>query len=230
MLASARISVIIPTLAEEKGLARTLTSVLAEDVEVIVVDGGSADRTCQIAEEMGALVLHAEPGRGRQMNVGAMSATGEILLFVHGDTTLPEGYGAEIRRGLARSGVALGAFSLELRGQSRGLGLISWGANMRSKWLGLPYGDQGLFMGRGVFDSVGGYPQTAIMEDFSLVQAMRKKGRIYVSKRRVVSSGRRWDQRGLFTPTLLNQVIIFGFLLGLSPQRLAKIYGVRQKV
>jgi rSAM/selenodomain-associated transferase 2 len=224
------LSVIIPTLNEETHLRRTLQSVLTEEVEVIVVDGGSQDRTCQIAEEMGAVVLHSPPGRSAQMNMGATHACGDILFFVHADTLLPENYGSEVQRILARSDVVLGAFSLRLVGKQRGLGLISWGANLRTKWFGLPYGDQGLFLSREMFTAVGGYPQTPIMEDFRLVQSLGKRGRFCLSPQVVKSSGRRWDKRGLLYPTLINQLIIFGFLLGLSPHRLAKIYGVRPNV
>ncbi len=224
------ISVIVPTLNEEQWLGQTLESVLIESVEVIVVDGGSQDATCMIAKEMGALVLHSEPGRGSQMNRGAEQATGDILLFVHADTQLPAHYGQVIRRCLAQQEVVIGAFRLNLTGQTRGLGLISWGANLRAKWLGLVYGDQGLFMTREMFQAVGGYPASPIMEDFILVQQLRKKGRIGLAAAEVKSSGRRWDTHGLWYPFLINQLVILGFFLGLSPDFLAKIYGFRKKV
>ena len=221
------ISVIIPTLNEEQGIARTLGSVMTEDVEVIVVDGGSADATCAIAGEMGAMVLHSQAGRGVQMNMGAASARGEVLLFVHGDTQLPAQYKRMVQDCLAGAGVVIGGFHLHLTGSKKGLALISWGANIRSKWLGLVYGDQGLFVSRKLFYEVGGYPETAIMEDFMLVQQLRKKGRIGLADGTVQSSGRRWQKYGLWYPSLMNQLIIAGFLLGVSPARLARFYGVR---
>ncbi len=224
------VSVIIPTLNEESGLAITLRSVLNEDVEVIVVDGGSGDRTCQIAEEMGALVLHSKPSRGAQMNLGAERARGDILLFLHGDTRLPEQYLRGMVDCLAKPDTAICAFRLRLCGKRRGLALISWGANLRSKWFGLVYGDQGLFMAKELFLAVGGFSEGAILEDFILVQKLRRMGRVRLAGCEVASSARRWDRHGLWYPFLINQLIILGFYLGLSPKVLAQIYGVRQKV
>ncbi len=131
------ISVIIPTLNEEHGIAQTLYAVQAKDVEVIVVDGGSRDDTCVIAQKMGAMVLHSESGRGKQMNHGAQQASGDIVLFLHADTELPVDYAQDIRQCLQKTKVVAGAFCLQLTGQKKGLSLISWGANIRSKYLGL---------------------------------------------------------------------------------------------
>lgn len=224
------VSIIIPTLNEENGLATTLRSVLSENVEVIVVDGGSDDRTCRVAEEMGVLVLHAKPSRGAQMNLGAERASGDILLFLHADTRLPEQYLEAMLYCLNQPETSVGAFRLRLWGKRRGMALISWGANLRSKWFGLVYGDQGLFMAKELFFAVGCFPEMAIMEDFILVQKLRRRGRVRLASGEVLSSARRWDRHGLWYPSLVNQLIILGFYLGLSPKILAKLYGVRQKV
>lgn len=220
------ISVIIPTLNEEQRIVQTLRSVMTEAVEVIVVDGGSRDATCILAGEMGAVVLHSDSGRGLQMNTGAKYAKGEVLLFVHGDTELPRQYVRLVQECLAGAGVAAGAFRLHLTGSGKGLSMIAWGANIRSKWLGWVYGDQGLFLSKELFMAVGGYPETALMEDFMLVQRLRKKGRICLAEGTVQSSGRRWEKHGLWYPVLLNQVIIAGYFLGLPGSFLARLYGV----
>ncbi|PLX48538.1 MAG: glycosyltransferase [Desulfobulbaceae bacterium] len=221
------LSIIIPTLNEEEHLAATLDR-LPADLEVVVVDGGSRDATAAIARGHGASLLVTEAGRGRQMNAGARAATGEVLLFLHADTLLPPDFQAEVGRCLARQDGVAGAFRLQFNGVGPGLALIAWGANMRSRLWQLPYGDQALFMERRVFDDLGGFPEVALLEDLMLVKALRKQGRIVLSNQAVYSSARKWRQHGLLRTTLVNQLIVAGFFFGLSPQFLAKIYGVRK--
>lgn len=224
---SRSLSIIIPALNEEGRLAATLAA-LPAGVEVIVVDGGSRDATPVIAREYGARLVISEPGRARQMNIGARNASGEILLFLHADTLLPPGFQDEVESCLGQKGAVAGAFRLHLVGAKRGLGLIAWGANMRCRYLGLPYGDQALFMERQLFSELGGFPEVGLMEDVMLVAALRKKGRVVLAEESVQSSGRKWQQQGLIRTTLVNQLILAGFLLGLSPEFLAQIYGVRK--
>lgn len=219
------LSIIIPTLNEEEHLAATLARVPA-DVEVVVVDGGSRDATAAIARGHGAGLLVTEAGRGGQMNAGARAATGEILLFLHADTLLPPDFQVEVGRCL-QDGVA-GAFRLQFSDAGPGLALVAWGANMRSRLWQQPYGDQALFMERRIFDGLGGFPEVALLEDLMLVRALRKQGRIVLSHQAVQSSARKWRRRGLLRTTLVNQLILAGFFFGLSPQFLAKIYGVRK--
>lgn len=221
------LSIIIPTLNEEDTLAATLSS-LPADVEVVVADGGSGDATQAIAKEHGALLVISEAGRARQMNMAVEKACGEFLLFLHADTLLPDGFQEEVKACLSGEGVVAGAFRLQLVGEKRGLGLVSWGANMRCRFLQMPYGDQALFMDRKVFMELGGFAEVALMEDFMLVAALRKMGKIVLSEKYVQSSGRKWQQQGLIRTTLVNQLIIAGFLLGLSADFLAQLYGVRK--
>jgi rSAM/selenodomain-associated transferase 2 len=221
------LAIIIPTLNEEGQLAATLAA-LPGDVEVVVVDGGSRDATQAIAVESGARLLVSEPGRARQMNMGGRQASADILLFLHADTLLPPGFQGEVTACLGREGAVAGAFRLHLVGDKKGLGLVSWGANMRSRLLQLPYGDQALFMGRQLFAELGGFPDVALMEDYMLVSALRKKGRVVLSDKHVISSGRKWQRQGLIRTTLVNQLVITGFLLGLAPEFLAQLYGVRK--
>jgi rSAM/selenodomain-associated transferase 1 len=135
------ISIIIPTLNEAPNLASTLRSIRnASNVEVIVVDGGSSDETVKVARSWSTRVLSFAPGRARQMNAGAARATGEILLFLHGDTRLPRGYDNYIRKILARPHTVTGAFQLRIDGKLPGLRIAERMVNVRSRRLQFPYG------------------------------------------------------------------------------------------
>jgi uncharacterized protein len=219
------ISVIIPALDEAAHLHRTLAGLGGvDDLEIIVVDGGSQDETIAIAAAHGAVVLSAPRGRARQMNAGAAAAHGEMLLFLHADTQLPPGFAVEAQRQLAGPGVAAGAFRLGIAGQKRGLRQVAQLANWRATALQMPYGDQGLFLRARLFREVGGFPDQALMEDFALIRTLRRRGRIVIAPLTAITSGRRWQQQGLIRTTLLNQMIILGYLLGCPPHRLARWY------
>jgi len=217
------ISVVIPTLNEEGYLPSTLASVQgARGLELIVVDGGSTDDTVRIARSSGAFVVHSEPGRARQMNEGARVARGSMLLFLHADTRVPRGFAERVRRTLADESVAAGAFGLRIEGPRWSLRVVERLVRWRCRWFGLPYGDQALFMRAPTFHGAGGYPQQPIMEDFDLVRRLRRLGRIQVVSEMVETSGRRWLKRGVGRVTLLNQVIILAYVLGVGPERLAR--------
>ena len=218
------ISVIIPTLNEEKTLQATIDSARAEGVEIIVSDGGSEDATRVIAEDMADMALSSASGRGAQMNAGAVAARGDALLFLHADTLLPEGWVEEVVEILKDGRVSCGAFRFALSEKSAAFGLISAMVNLRSKWLKLPYGDQALFMRRESFEALGGFRALPIMEDVELVRRLRKKGRIKITKRAVVTSARRWRKEGWLWTTLRNQALLWLYLLGLSPERLHRFY------
>jgi uncharacterized protein len=225
------ISVIIPTLDEAAYLSRTLACLVGVDnLEIIVVDGGSRDETIAIAAAHGAVVLTAPRGRARQMNAGAAAARGELLLFLHADTRLPPGFAIEARRQLACPRVAAGAFRLTISGQQRGLRLVAQLANWRATALQMPYGDQALFLHTSLFKEIGGFPDLPLMEDFALIRTLRRRGRIVIAPLTVVTSGRRWQQQGLIRTTLRNQIIILAYLFGCSPHRLALWYRREQQV
>jgi rSAM/selenodomain-associated transferase 2/rSAM/selenodomain-associated transferase 1 len=218
-----RISVIIPALDEREYIARALESAIrARDVEVLVIDGGSRDGTVELARSRGVRVISERPGRARQMNAGAAEATGDILLFLHADTRLPKGYDARVRRILARPGTAAGAFSLRFDASSRGLKWIERLANWRSRWLGLPFGDQAIFVRADLFHRLGGYREMPIMEDFELMRRLRLRGRIAMASKPAVTSARRWLARGTWWTTLIHQAIIGAYALGVSPARIAR--------
>lgn len=219
------ISVIIPTLNEAAGIPRSIASAVQEpDIEVIVVDGGSRDGTVQVARRQGAATLEVPAGRGRQMNAGAEASSGEYLVFLHADTILPPNYASLVRRLLASPDVVAGAFRLGIEGRRRSLRWIETGANWRSRWLQLPYGDQALFVRSRLFSEMGGYSDLPIMEDYDLVRRLARKGRVALAPDAVVTSARRWEQLGVVRTTLLNQVMLTGHLLGLSPRKMAAFY------
>ncbi len=219
------VSVIIPARNEEVSLPATLAAAVAgAPHEIIVVDGGSTDRTAAIARNHDAIFVSAPPSRARQMNHGAAVATGEFLLFLHADTLLPPDYVARVCCTLAPPGVAGGAFAFAIAGEFPGRRLIELGTNHRARRRQLPYGDQGLFVSRTVFDRVGGFPDQPFMEDYEFVRRLQHLGGIAIAPAFAVTSGRRWQRRGAVGTTLLNQLIVLGYRLGVSPARLARWY------
>jgi uncharacterized protein len=193
-------------------------------VEVIVVDGGSSDQTVERALQLGATVLRTTPGRAQQMNSGANAATGKLLLFLHADTHLPQNFLALVQQTLAQPGTIAGAFDLGIRGHQLGLRWVEWGVKWRSRRLQLPYGDQALFLAAHTFHQLGGFAELPIMEDFELVQRLRQRGRISIAPAQVITSGRRWQKLGVCQTTLINQLVIAAYFLGVSPNRIARFY------
>jgi hypothetical protein len=219
------ISIIIPTLNEAANIEATLASVQgASDVEVIVVDGGSRDHTADLARACGATVLTTEAGRAGQMNAGAAAAKGEVLLFLHADTRLPERFDEFVRQALSRPGTVAGAFKLRIDGSAWGLRMIERLANWRSHRWHMPYGDQAIFLRAETFHDIGGFPDMPIMEDFELMRRLRRRGRIAIVPVPIVTSARRWEKMGVLKTTLINQAMIVAYLLGVSPLRLARWY------
>jgi rSAM/selenodomain-associated transferase 2 len=216
-----KISIVIPVLNEAPHLAKTL-SMQATDVEIIVVDGGSQDETVAIAQSFGVKVLQSAPGRATQMNAGAKVASGEILLFLHADTRLPDSFDQMIRDALK---VAIaGAFQLRIDANQTGIRWIERGVNWRSCYLQLPYGDQALFLRTETFQKIGGFPPLPIMEDFEFVRTLRQLGKIVILPKPVITSGRRWQKLGVFRTTIVNQIVIFAYLIGISPTRIQAWY------
>ncbi|MCW5212652.1 TIGR04283 family arsenosugar biosynthesis glycosyltransferase, partial [Desulfobulbus sp. TB] len=210
------ISIIIPTLNEGQHIGTCLDRLLlhrrssdnlANLSEIIVADGGSTDQTLQeiSARGIGIQLLHTESGRGQQQHCGANVASGDILLFLHCDTVLPETFAEDICSTLEKKDVIAGAFRLHINGCGVGLRLIEAGVQLRSSLLKLPYGDQALFMRRSTYFAVGGFQKQPIMEDLALVLRLQKLGRIALTQTHVTTSARRWLQHGLIKTTLINQ-------------------------
>ena len=217
---AAGISVIIPTRNEAGRIGALVESL--RGVEVIVSDAGSPDGTASAARRAGARVVGGACGRGPQMNAGAAVAAGEILLFLHADTTLPGGWAAEVRRLLDEPGVAGGAFRLTIDGPGIGLRVIERCVGWRSRFLRLPYGDQAIFLRRETFEAMGGYRPIPAMEDYEFARRLGRVARIALSPLAVRTGGRMWAERGVVGTTLLNAACVAGYHLGLPPARIAR--------
>ena len=225
-----RVSVIIPVLNEEGHISATLRAIAQGHAhEVIVVDGGSTDKTVQRAKEAGVSVLVSKPGRARQMNTGAALAQGGSLLFLHADTLLSPGWAEVVYQTLRSPGVAAGAFRFRIMGKFRGKSFVEWATGIRSRWLQRPYGDQGLFLTRALFEEMGGFADLPIMEDYEFVGRLRRRGRIITVAEPALTSGRRWETLGVLRTTLRNQWMLAGYHLGVAPERLAKHYRARKR-
>lgn len=221
-----RISVIIPALNEAGRIERAVDSARqADNVEILVADGGSTDATPAVARACGASVLQVPRGKALQMNAAARAATGDILLFLHADTRLPMGYDAHVRRAMENSRTAAGAFMLSIDGHGRALRWIEAMTGLRSRFFSMPYGDQAIFVRRAVFEKLGRYAEMPIMEDFEFMRRMKRaKNLSILLPVPVYTDARRWERLGVLRTTLRNQRIILGYLLGVSPEKLRGWY------
>ena len=221
-----RISIIIPAINEADHIANTIESIgPGNKKEVIVVDGGSDDHTVEIAKSLGAKVITGTPPRARQMNRGADQATGEVLVFLHADTRLPEKFEDVIFNSFKEPDMVAGAFELRMDSPAPGLRLIERLANWRSRYLKLPYGDQAIFISSRVFHEIGGFSDIPIMEDFELIRRLRKQGKIVTVPSPVFTSARRWQNFGTLKTTVINQIVIAAYVMGIAPEVIARWYG-----
>jgi rSAM/selenodomain-associated transferase 2/rSAM/selenodomain-associated transferase 1 len=218
------ISVVIPALNEGVDIETSIRSALNENVEIVIVDGGSTDDTVTRAMRAGARVETGSRGRALQQNRGASSARGKVLLFLHADSRLPHGYINHVFETLMDTETVAGAFRFKTNLDNPLMKVIELMTNIRSQYFKLPYGDQGLFIRKPVFESVGGFPEVPIAEDLFLVRRLSKKGRIRIAPAHVVTSARRWQTLGLFRTTLINQFVLAGLCLGVSPSTLSSLY------
>ena len=222
-----RLSIIIPVLNEAETIAArldALQALRARSVEVIVVDGGSADDSPARAAPLADRVITAPRGRGRQMNAGAEQATGEVLLFLHADTVLPD-LATERIEAAVTGGALWGRFDVRIDGASVMLPIVAALMNGRSRLTGIATGDQAIFATREAFARVGGFPDIPLMEDIAFSSAMRGVARPACLAEKVTTSGRRWEKHGVWRTILMMWWLRLRFWLGVSPQALAREYG-----
>ena len=223
------LAIVMPVLNEAAGIEaalRALMPLMARGVRVLVADGGSADDTPARARRFGGVeVIEAARGRAAQMNAGAQAASGaRVLLFLHADTTLPPDADRLILRALAEGRHVWGRFDVRIAGRPRMLRVVAACMNVRSRWSGIATGDQALFMTRAAFDAIGGFPEQPLMEDIEMSKRLRTLSRPACLRERVITSGRRWESRGVWATIVLMWRLRWAYWRGASPQVLARRY------
>ena len=210
------ISIIIPTLNEEKTISQCLETVVnIPGIEIIVSDGGSTDSTVEIAgQHSDVKVVRSQAGRSIQMNNGAACARGEILLFLHADCILPREDVLKIRQIFDSGKFVGGAFQIRLLSDKFTYRWLEMGINFRPKAFKLPYGDQGLFVKRSIFEKLGGFREMPVCEDLDFVYRLRRKyGEIAILNGRISSSVRTWKNRGIFRTSFRNQLLLYSYMI-----------------
>lgn len=220
-----RISVIVPTLNEAPTIVRTLSRVRESgSCEIVVVDGGSEDGTPEAARSFADVVLVAPRGRASQMNAGARSATGDLLLFLHADTRLPNDFLGLLREALQDPATVGGRFDVQLDATGWSFRMIETLMNLRSRLTRISTGDQAMFVRREVFLELGGFPEIELMEDIEFSRRLKRKGNIACLRARVLTSARRWQRDGVCKTIGLMWGLRLAYFLGVPPRRLRMLY------
>lgn len=221
------LSIIVPVLNEAATLPALLAHLLPlprQGCEVLIVDGGSEDGSANLAQCAGFTVLHAPRGRARQMNCGAAQASGDVLLFLHADTQLPEDAIALLTRALAGGQHCWGRFDVRITGRHFMLRVVSRLMNVRSRLSGIATGDQAIFVKRAAFEAVDSFPDQDLMEDIELSKRLRRLSRPACIDRCVSTSGRRWETRGVWATIWLMWRLRWAYWRGVPAAQLAKAY------
>jgi rSAM/selenodomain-associated transferase 2 len=224
-----RISIILPVL-NERDLINPMLDHLeslegSDNCEFIVVDGSPDGDTIKAVTRRGVQCVKSPQGRASQMNMGAATATGEILIFLHADTRLPRQALERINEAMTRQALIGGAFDLRIDTERLMLKTIARIASLRSRLTRIPYGDQAIFMLRDYFNQMGGYPEIPLMEDVALMRRIKGAGgRIGFIREPVITSARRWEQEGILYTTLRNWILLGAYTLGVDPHKLTKYY------
>lgn len=224
------VSIVVPVLRDTPELAGLLDALQEHRpdprVEIVVVNGDPADRSLDplIRRGGGVRWVESDPGRGRQMNAGARASSGRWLLFLHADARLGRGWLAALAAADDRPDVAGGAFRFTLASTHWAARIIEHGVAFRTRWLKLPYGDQGIFVRRERFDALGGYRPLGLMEDVDFMGRLRRRGRVWFPPVAVRVSARRWERDGWLRRTASNLALLALYLAGAAPDRLARWY------
>jgi rSAM/selenodomain-associated transferase 2 len=219
------ISIVIPALNEAEIIVNTLLPLQAmrkRQVEIILVDGGSTDTTIQLATPYIDQLVESIKGRALQMNAGAEVAQGDALWFLHADTVVPDAGDQRILQALQEG--AWGRFDVRLSGERTVLRVVEWWMNQRSCWSGISTGDQGIFIQRKLFKQLGGFPQIPLMEDIELSRKLKKIAAPACIHTPLITSSRRWEERGVMRTILLMWWLRLSYWAGVSPQRIAHWY------
>ena len=222
-----RISVIIPTLNESDSIESTLERLKPfrmDDHEVIVVDGGSQDETIKLATFGADKIINSAPGRARQMNMGASRASGDVLWFLHADTLVPGNAAQSILEALTNKEMQWGRFDIRLSGKPFLLRIVERLMNMRSRITGIATGDQGIFVRRETFESIGGFKPIPLMEDLDISKRLKKLSRPCNLDENLITSSRRWEQNGILRTVFLMWRLRLAYTLGVRPEKLVKHY------
>lgn len=215
------LSIIVPALNEEENIESSLVPLQPlrqKGVEIILVDGGSSDQTCELAAPYVDQLFHSERGRARQMNAGAALASGTYCLFLHADTKLPSNFS------MPCGNVQWGFFSVKFSGAKWPLRIIEWCMNTRSRVSGIATGDQVIFVRGDIFRRLGGYAEIPLMEDIDLCRRLKGISPPILGKGVVTTSSRRWEQRGIVRTVLTMWSLRLAYFMGVSPQYLARQY------
>lgn len=222
------LSIIVPMRNEAPRLSAILEQLSAlqkdPEVEVLLVDGDSTDTSVQLARSAGLEVLACESGRARQMNIGAAHSRGELLMFLHADSKLPDGFPELLLARMARSNRCWGRFDVTLEGRSKLLPIIARFMNWRSRLTGIATGDQGIFVRRSAFERLGGFPDQPLMEDIEISRRLLKHTPPICLRARLTTSGRRWDEQGALRTIWLMWQLRWAYWRGASPTQLSERY------
>ena len=218
--------IIVPVLNESAVRSQQLNELdvwRAMGAQVLLVDGGSNDRTVQLARDAGFDVLESVRGRGQQMNAGARAMQSDLLVFLHADTHLPRDALYQIENHL-NGKRGWGRFDVQIVGRSPWLKVISFCMNWRSRLTGIATGDQTFFMTREAFDKVNGFPEQPLMEDIEMSKRLKRLSPPVCLHECVVTSGRRWDQNGVWKTILLMWRLRWAYWRGVPASELARLY------
>lgn len=222
-----QLSIILPALNEAEAIANTLArlqSVRAHGVEVILVDGGSSDRTRDIAAPLVDRVIDSERGRAKQMNAGAAVASGDALLFLHADSILPDDGDIQIAQAFIDPRFQWGRFDVSIHGMHIMFPVIAWFMNHRSRSTGIATGDQGIFVTRNAFMKIGGFPDQPLMEDVEICKRLKKISPPACIAKKIITSGRRWEKHGVWRTIWLMWRLRFSYYCGATPESIHRAY------